>query len=392
MSYFAPYIDSSGLHIPTYIDILEELVQQTKSIYGEDIYLGYDSQDYQFISIFALKIYDTFQILQLAYLNRAPSTAIGVALDGLVKFNGILRSIATYSTCVVTLEGDVGALIQGGVIQDVSGYLWNLPSSVTIGSTGSVNATATCQIPGAISANPDDLSKIVTPTYGWSSVTNEGYASLGEQIETDSQLRARQTQSTARPSRSILEGIKGDIASITGVTRVEVYENDTNIVDLLGLPAHSITVVVENGDSNEIATVISSKKGPGCYTDGTTEVVLADSYGQLQTIRFFRPTYVYPDVVINVKQLTGYTTSMTQLIKEAVIDYFASLSIGVDYTLSVSSLWGVSLSVQNLSKPIFSVTSITIAKHNEAQSTNDIIMLFNEAIQGNIDYITINVT
>ena len=34
MSYFAPYIDSSGIHMPTYEDRLEDLVTAYRNIFG----------------------------------------------------------------------------------------------------------------------------------------------------------------------------------------------------------------------------------------------------------------------------------------------------------------------------------------------------------------------
>jgi hypothetical protein len=85
VAYFPPFIDSAGLHIPIYSDILADLIAQTQQIFGADIYLGIDSQDYQFLSILALKQNDTLQAIQLAYNNRSPVSAIGSALDGLVK-------------------------------------------------------------------------------------------------------------------------------------------------------------------------------------------------------------------------------------------------------------------------------------------------------------------
>ena len=39
MSYFAPYVDGSGLHMPTYQDILDDMIASMKKIYGSDIYL-----------------------------------------------------------------------------------------------------------------------------------------------------------------------------------------------------------------------------------------------------------------------------------------------------------------------------------------------------------------
>lgn len=53
MAYFSPYIDLTGMHIPTYADIRDELISMMKQIFGQDIYIDVDSQDYQQISIFA---------------------------------------------------------------------------------------------------------------------------------------------------------------------------------------------------------------------------------------------------------------------------------------------------------------------------------------------------
>lgn len=51
MTYFKPYVDSTGLHIPTYNDILEDMIAAMKQIYGDDIYLDNSSPDYQLLSI-----------------------------------------------------------------------------------------------------------------------------------------------------------------------------------------------------------------------------------------------------------------------------------------------------------------------------------------------------
>lgn len=70
MSYFPPYIDQTGLHIPTYNDVLEELVDAARRIFGQGLYLGTDSQDYQFIATVAEKIFDTYQApLKLSILR-----------------------------------------------------------------------------------------------------------------------------------------------------------------------------------------------------------------------------------------------------------------------------------------------------------------------------------
>jgi hypothetical protein len=91
MSYFRPYIDAAGLHIPTYNGIKEFLLNEARGIYGADIYLENDSQDYEFITLMADRIHDAFLVMQMIYNNRSPQTAVGAALDGLVRHKAQIR-------------------------------------------------------------------------------------------------------------------------------------------------------------------------------------------------------------------------------------------------------------------------------------------------------------
>ena len=94
MAYFEPYIDSTGFHYPTYDDVLEYYIEQLKLIYGSDIYLEADSQDYQMASIRAKMAYDLMNGLAMVLSNQSPSTLIGTALDARVEWNGIKRKTA----------------------------------------------------------------------------------------------------------------------------------------------------------------------------------------------------------------------------------------------------------------------------------------------------------
>jgi len=390
MSYVAPYVDSTGMHIPTYIDIRDQLISDSKTIFGSDIYLESDSQDYQWIATVSEKIYDAFQLAQKVFNNRGPNIAIGSGLDSIVKINGIKRKSATYSTCTVTISGVAGTVIISGIVTDIGNIKWDLPATVTIPSTGTIDVTATCEISGAIVANAGEITGIYNPTYGWNGVYNSSSAELGSSVEDDSALRKRQSQSTAQPSKTMLEGTAGAIAQLDNVTRSRVYENDTNVVNSLGLPAHSITCVVEGGTDEDIANAIFIHKGPGCYTHGNVIVDVTDSAGQITPIRFFRPTYVDIVETINIKQLSGYTTATTASIKENLQTYLNSMGIGIG--VSISSLWGVSLqAMSSLANPMFSITSITAARSGETQGTSDISLSFNEVCRGNVNNITANI-
>ena len=393
MAYIAPYVDEAGLHIPSYQDIVDDMVEGAKAIFGDDIYLGNDSVDYQLISTFALKQYDTLQAVQHAYNSRSPVSAIGAALDTVVKLNGIKRKGAGYSTCDVKITGTPYTQILGGAITDRNKILWNLPPSVVIPSTGEVVTTATCSVAGGISVAVGDLSEIATPTYGWVSVTNENIAVLGVPEESDAELRIRQAKSVAIPSQTMLEGTLGSIVAIKDVQRVAVYENDTNVATVTtsnpyGLPPHSITCVVEGGDSMEIANAILYHKGIGCYTNGDVEIEVPGANDFINHVRFYRPEYVDVFVNVQLKPYVGYVTSSADKVKQAIADYLKELNIGSD--VSISMLVSVAMRCNaDLNNPTFGVHSITIGKSAGAMAAADINIDYKQIPNSVLENITV---
>lgn len=380
--YFTPYIDQTGIHIPTYTDILDNMLQGMQDIYGQDIYLGNDSPDYQQISIFANKAYDVLQLCQAVFNSFSPLTAVGTGLDNIVQLNGISRQpanlINSYSTCNVTVTGTSGTVITNGVVQDINGYKWDFIDAVTIPASGTIIATVRCETSGAISANIGEISIIATPMYGWTSVTNETAATPGVAVETDAQLRARQAQSVAIPSQCLVEGLTGALLDLTGVTRCAVYENYTSQTDSNGIPAHSICAVVEGGDQQQIADAIYTYKTPGCGVYGDIDVTISSIYGINTVIQYFEPTYSAVNVTVTIKPIGAVTDAIKQQIQTNVTDYLNSLDIGA--TVVNSSLFYAAATAQpNPLSPVYSVVSVTAG--TSSQSTADIPIAFNAVAQ-----------
>ncbi len=383
MAYFAPYIDETGFHYPTYQDIVDDLVAGAKSIFGDDIYLENDSADYQLISIFALKTYDTLQAVAMAYNSRSPATAVGVGLDSVVKLNGIARKAGSRSTADVVITGTAYTQIVNGSVKDVNDVVWNLPANVSIPTSGTVTATATCSETGPVAAAANEITKINTPTFGWLTVTNPAAAVPGTEAETDAELRVRQSLSVAGPSQTMLAGTYAAIAALENVQRVAVYENDTNSAAVdpdtnpYGLPAHSITCVVEGGDTEDIATAILLHKGIGCATHGDVSESITDAGGYANTINFYRPTAVPIHVDIELIPYTSYTDTMATKVKEAVIDYLTDFAIAAD--VSVSLLAGVAIAVNDdLKNPAFGISYVHIGKTAGTLAASDIAINYNE--------------
>ena len=395
MSYFKPYIDETGYHYPTYNEILDSLIEDFQTIYGSGAYLGSDSQDYEFLSKVAEKIYDTYQTCELVYDARSPVTAMGTGLDYIVAINGIARKQATKSMVVLTLTGEAGTTITNGFVSDTNGNIWDLPESVVIGDGGTVQVDAYCREAGIIQAAPGTVTHIMTPTLGWESVTNSGSAATGTVTETDSELRARQADSVALPSQSMKDGLRAGLSAISGVSRREVYENDTNTIDANGIPGHSICCVVEGGEDQEIGEVIFLRKGEGCGTyggpvgsTGRKEVHVTDASGQDNTILFSRLSYVDVAMQITITRRAGYKTSTPDEIKAAIIEYLDTFSIGTDLTTSI--IWMVAQSINvDPRTPSFSITSVLASRNGDDLSTDDVVIDYNEVARGREPLITV---
>lgn len=92
MSYFAPYIDGTGIHMPTYEDRLEDLTEAYRNIFGIETELGPAVPDYQLLSVFAKALDDASALVLQAYNSRNPAYASGNALDLLLPAYGLTRA------------------------------------------------------------------------------------------------------------------------------------------------------------------------------------------------------------------------------------------------------------------------------------------------------------
>lgn len=381
------YIDATGYHFPDYPTVLTRLQGEYRGIYGADVYLEADSQDGQWLAIQAKALYDAFALGAVIYSSYSPATSQSDALSRDVKINGIERREATHSTAELVIVGQTGTLIQNGVAQDILGQKWNLPANTLIPDSGTITVTATADAEGAVPASANTINKIYTPLRGWQTVNNPAPATLGVAVEDDAELRERQTFSTALPSLSVFDGTIGAVKAVSGVIDVRGYENDSGSTDGNGIPAHSISIVAEGGDDDDIANAIAVKKTPGTGTYGTTSVVTTDMYGVPNTINFYRPTLVPITVVVNITTLTGFSTGTSDLIKAAIAAYITAIDIGNDVLFT--KLYVPANLPGTPEGATFDIDSILIARSGSPAAAN-VAIAFNELSTCDVSLITVN--
>lgn len=377
-------VTPAGISAPAYSDILLSLIATMQGIFGSDIYLTPDTQDYQMLAIFAMAINDQNQTMIAIYNGFIPTFAQGAGLSALVKINGLQRESGTNSTAQLVISGVAGTTINDGVVRDANGILWDLPDVVVIPDSGAITVTATCETEGAINAAANTITTLYTVIAGWQTATNPDPATPGVNIESDAALRLRQSQSTALPAQTPLQSILAAIANTPGVSRYAIYQNDTGTTDGNGVPGHYICVVVQGGDSAAVAQTIETTKNPGTGTYGTTSEIVNDPAGVPIQINFFELVDVPIYVSLTITPLEGYVDATGDALIAAIVAFINNLPIGQDVFYSwiygPAQLYGVPATAGGVPlQETYVITALTIGTAPSPVGMSNISIPFNEA-------------
>jgi uncharacterized phage protein gp47/JayE len=183
---------------------------------------------------------------------------------------------------------------------------------------------AECTELGPISQPANTIDQVSSPITGWDSVTNPQPVALGRFRETDEELRIRFANSKELNARGTIDSIFSTLLGVVGVEEVQVYENETNGVDAIGLPPKSFSAVVLGGSAQQIAEAIWEVKPAGVEAFGNTTVTVVDSQGLPHDISFSRPETVniYIDLVISPFENQSIASNTPELIIDALEEYF----------------------------------------------------------------------
>lgn len=265
--------------------IINNLCDFYKSVYGSDIDLTKGNADYQYIYGIALIINNIFSMVDNMYKQIMPDAAIGSFLDVLCSFSNVIRKEATKSTCVVYVKG----LREGSYTYNtISGYdrggnEWRYYGSIEVSNTGNpIAIIMTCVVDGDIAPMPGDspddhggswdnsIGDIQTASPTDYILYQIDYPDVGTYKETDGELRSRRKYELNGKSVNVLEGLKAELMSISGVDDVYIYDGGYvhKSLDETEIKIAQIYLVIKykDVDNNTIGNIIYNKLTPGVAT------------------------------------------------------------------------------------------------------------------------------
>ena len=307
-------IDETGLNINTFDETKESLEEELKSVFGDNIDLSDDSVFGQLVSIISERVSDQNEIIQvLANINNV-NAAYGVFLSNAVLLNNISRNATKHSTVLVTITAlDAPMFIPAATSRFQDPTIkepFKLVEDLSLNPLEAATVAAIAVNEGAIKAEVDTLTEIVTPQYGWGSVTNPEAATIGNLEETDASLRQRRAVSVAD---SNLSYIKTSLLALDDVTACNVSTPSTGVIESTLIGGTSAAI------AEELFDIVSA----GTHYAGTTTVSHYDAVTDASyDIKFNRATDIIINIIVNITKVAGYPGNGDELIKENIVKYF----------------------------------------------------------------------
>lgn len=283
-------IDENGLQLKTFDVILDELKEKMKAIYGDDINVETNSPDGQMLNIFAQAGTDIREVVQRIYDILDLDNATGINLDRACALIGIWRKAGTRTITPITITTTEACTLTGYAqdptnaytVQDNAANRWQLVNTYAFAGADAISLSFQSEIIGKQETTPNTITTPVTLVLGVASVNNPTIATIvGEDEETDFELRTRAKRSIMLASVGFTDSLYAALMSLDGMDSARILENYTSVVDANGTSPHSIHVITSGSASNEdIANTIMQKRSAGCGMDGeiTYSVMNADGY------------------------------------------------------------------------------------------------------------------
>lgn len=337
-------LSDAGLVVPRTSDYLTEIRDRYEALTGLTVEWDSDLVLGVLTAIMAQLLDQQAEALQAVYDAFSINAATGVQLSNLARLVGVQRKAATKGQVTLSLTGTPGTVITQG--RQVAGggtdgrARWVLVEDVTLDSAGEGTGIAQAAVAGRTLALAGEIDEIVTPVFGWDTVTNAEGASPGVDAESDDDLRRRRSESIQRSAGLGIGAIRAKVLELEYVESCSVIDNPDNEDKLVAgvlMLAHSYLVVVlpdtlttEQVDGILEVLYNTTPVSVGHSASDEVGTVIGPS-GFGKEVGFDYASEVEVDVVATIGMDAGYSAEDAKAALLRLVEaHFADLSIGDD--------------------------------------------------------------
>lgn len=242
----------------------------------------------------------------------------------------VTRKEGIPASVLVNIQGVAGTEIPADFIVSDGEDNYKISKAIKIPEEGNIevlfyNTEINKKIPEV-----NSIDKMVTVINGVERINNNSRGNEAIFKESDDELYKRciDFKSTAKNASFI--SILANVFQVQGVIKVTGEENTTNsVINVNGVSInpHSICIVVEGGDDNDIANAIFSSRATGCGMMGDVSVVISYN-GLLYEVNFYRPKYIILKAEVILLEKKEPPSNFEDLIKNNLANYINKLKIG----------------------------------------------------------------
>ena len=379
--------DSGELEFSYKDDILAEYQSLFKTIFGD---INTDPSTPQGQIITSLTQID---LATISYLeNLANAFFFGGSGDFLDKWAWnlyrVTRKQGTPSSVLIKITGRPTTDIPNDFTISDGSENYVIEAPTRIGENGEVIAKFNNIAINDFVAKANTITQIVTNIDGVERVNNENNATQAIFRETDAELFHRCLYFGSTATNSSFRSILANVAHVKGVNRIAGAENVANqnkIINGVELTPHSICIVVDGGEAQEIAEAIQKSRATGCDMVGDIEIPLYIDK-QKYIYRFYRPKMVAIKVKVTVSQanIGLIRADFEKITKEALANFINNLDIAKTITQPL-----LSNALIKIVGSDFNIDDLQFSKKSESLAYSPINLKLNEIATISLDDIEV---
>lgn len=272
------FITEKGFILPTVDEIFDRKLADFKTV-KPDIRITDSNVIIPLLKFDAAEEYDSYLMGLATYNNLNAYTAVGTSLSHITSHLNMTWLKPTKARTKIKITTNKNVVIpQAWGIETESGvkFVTLNTSELTLKQGTTEIDVISLEAGKDNNVNAGTITKMTQVINGITKITNTIPATLGRDLETDTELRERYFERIDRKTSFNTAGIRNYLLENTLIKKCQVIENDTDITDAEGRLPHSYEAVCLGDTDNNIFQALYDYKVAGIRTVGDIKKQFGD--------------------------------------------------------------------------------------------------------------------